>query len=251
MRRALKQMLVRLASTSFVRQILSMIFKADPELAVQVTGPAFNRSPRFSTSEPPQRLEGFEDLAFLFANTQLNHGIIALTLDEAAYLYRLVRSLRSATIAEIGRYKGGSTFLIAAAMDAESELTSYDLRVKLPGAFDYAELDRELSAVLARYALADRVHIVVADSKTAIPPERPCDLIFIDGDHRYEGVKADFEHWRSHLAPGGHLLFHDAARRPLHSYVPDVGQLVDEVLRSPGFRRVGGAGSIVHLQAVS
>lgn len=71
-----------------------------------------------------------EDLAFLFSSHQLHHGIISMAVDEAAYLFRLVRSLEAATIVEIGRSKGGSTLLLAAAMDERSRLFSYDLHVK-------------------------------------------------------------------------------------------------------------------------
>src|SRR5262245_16859053 len=35
------------------------------------------------------------------------------------------------------------------------------------------------------------------------------DLIFIDGDHRYEGVKRDFENYRPLLSPRGVMMFHD------------------------------------------
>lgn len=35
------------------------------------------------------------------------------------------------------------------------------------------------------------------------------DLIFIDGDHRYEGVKKDFENYRPLLSDRGVILFHD------------------------------------------
>ena len=35
------------------------------------------------------------------------------------------------------------------------------------------------------------------------------DLIFIDGDHRYEGVKRDFENFRPLLSKRGVILFHD------------------------------------------
>jgi len=35
------------------------------------------------------------------------------------------------------------------------------------------------------------------------------DLIFIDGDHHYEGVKRDFENYRGLLSPRGVMLFHD------------------------------------------
>jgi len=35
------------------------------------------------------------------------------------------------------------------------------------------------------------------------------DMIFIDADHSYEGVKADFENWFPLMEPGAYILFHD------------------------------------------
>jgi len=35
------------------------------------------------------------------------------------------------------------------------------------------------------------------------------DLIFIDGDHSYEGVKRDFELYQELLSPRGYIVFHD------------------------------------------
>jgi len=37
----------------------------------------------------------------------------------------------------------------------------------------------------------------------------PVDFMFIDGDHSYEGVKADFYNFKSLVKPGGHIAFHD------------------------------------------
>lgn len=37
----------------------------------------------------------------------------------------------------------------------------------------------------------------------------PIDLLFIDGDHNYEGVKADTEEFWPHVKPGGTVLLHD------------------------------------------
>lgn len=44
------------------------------------------------------------------------------------------------------------------------------------------------------------------------------DFIWIDGDHRYEAVKRDFEDWFSLLEPNGIIAFHDSA--PVTS-IPD------------------------------
>jgi predicted O-methyltransferase YrrM len=37
----------------------------------------------------------------------------------------------------------------------------------------------------------------------------PYDFIFIDADHTYESVSADWENYRPMLAPGGVFAFHD------------------------------------------
>ncbi len=42
-------------------------------------------------------------------------------------------------------------------------------------------------------------------------PGHDIDLLFIDGDHSYEGVKADIEAWLPHIKRGGHVAFHDCA----------------------------------------
>lgn len=36
------------------------------------------------------------------------------------------------------------------------------------------------------------------------------DFLFIDADHSYEGVSRDWRDWARHVAPGGHVAFHDA-----------------------------------------
>lgn len=41
-------------------------------------------------------------------------------------------------------------------------------------------------------------------------PELPLDLVFIDGDHSFEGCRADLETWWPHVKNGGMILVHDA-----------------------------------------
>lgn len=250
MKRRILHLLVAAARTPLGTRVLHAILREDPTLAREPFVQQILRSVRFRTaSELPESLDGFEDLAFLFSSNQFNFGLALMPFDEAAYLYRLTRRLGPATIAEIGRFKGGSTFLIAAAMDESSELWSYDLHVKLTQEVRGAELDEELRDALRRYGLDERVHLVVADSRSAEPPPQPCDLVYVDGDHSYEGVRGDYDHWRRFVRPGGNLLFQDAAApREFSTRHEGVARLMEEIAIEDGryFTRVGGAGSIVH-----
>jgi predicted O-methyltransferase YrrM len=191
----------------------------------------------------PDRLDAFEDLTFLFTSTILAHGVASLRLDEAAYLHRLVRETQPETVVEIGRFRGGSTVIIAAALD-RGVLHSYDIEVRQGR--DGVELDRQLAGVLERYGLADRVRLHVADSRSAEPPSGPIGILFVDGDHSEEGVRADFEHWAPQLGPGGHLLFHDAVDAPdfVSPSVPGPARVANSI--GDDYERLPGAGSIAH-----
>jgi predicted O-methyltransferase YrrM len=192
----------------------------------------------------PERISGFEDLAFLFGSTILAHGIASLRFDEGAYLYRVVRDLHPRRAVEIGRFRGGSTFLIAAALE-NGVLHSYDIETRQGRAGD--ELDSQLVTALERYGLSDRVRLHVVDSQKADFPEPEIDLLFIDGDHQEDAVRADFERWAPLLRPGAHLLFHDAVDAPdfVPPYEPGPALVAAEV--DEAFERREAAGSLAHL----
>jgi cephalosporin hydroxylase len=42
----------------------------------------------------------------------------------------------------------------------------------------------------------------------------PVDVLFIDGDHTFQGVKSDFEMYRHLVRPGGLIAFHDICDHP-------------------------------------
>jgi len=70
--------------------------------------------------------------------------------------------------------------------------------------------------------------------------QRPIDLIFIDGDHSYTGVKRDWELFAPHVRPFGIVVFHDTIwdLPPWREWArADMGvpRLVDE-LREQGFQ---------------
>lgn len=202
----------------------------------------------------PESIDGFEDLSFLFASNQLSHGIASLQLDEAALLYRLAKHVPPGGVfVEIGRFKGGSTLMLASALQEGARLWSYDFHVALRPDLTGPQLDAELRTALDRYGLSDRVELVVGDSRVADPPPTAPSAIFVDGDHTYEGARADHERWSELLAPGGDLLFHDAVDAGGYgNQYPGIERLVGEIERGdPRFARRPDTGSIAHFVRVA
>jgi glycosyltransferase involved in cell wall biosynthesis/SAM-dependent methyltransferase len=68
-------------------------------------------------------------------------------------------------------------------------------------------------------------------------------MVFLDGDHEYEGVIADLRTLRDFLAPGTPVLCHD------YHGIEGVRRAVDEALESPYFRMMGLFAGCALLQA--
>ena len=69
---------------------------------------------------------------------------------------------------------------------------------------------------------------------------RPIRLLWVDGDHTYQGTSEDLRLYGRHLAPGGIVAFHDV----LHAYEGPVRVFVEDVLRSDAYGPAGVCGSI-------
>jgi predicted O-methyltransferase YrrM len=147
----------------------------------------------------PIATEGFEYLAWLFTCDSRNRGLIRQGFDEAALLWKAVNAT-SGNILEIGRNLAGSTVLLAAASEPDREIYSIDNRSnEQPACKDY----------LARPENKIRVHLLVADSRVPLLSLR-FGLLFIDGDHTFEGALADVAaHWNS-AGKAALVAFHDA-----------------------------------------
>ena len=212
--------------------------------------------------------EGFEDLAWIFTCDSRNRGLIRQGFDEAAILWKAVKAT-SGNILEIGRNLAGSTVLLAAAAGPDREIYSIDNR---------SHEDRACKDYLGRAANKGRVHLMVADSRVPLPNLR-FGLLFIDGDHTFEGVLADVvAHWNALQSSGEKpalAAFHDAlpndnfkwrdADRKLNrrwvrlknkfrerqkpdvapGYEPDVFKVCDELIRQGLATKWRSAGSML------
>jgi predicted O-methyltransferase YrrM len=192
-----------------------------------------------SFSEMPDRPpQNFEDLCWMFESNQTNKGLVLLELDEAVYLFRLVRGKPSARILEIGRWRGGSTFLFAVASDQNAAITSIDIA---------PENDRLLQDALEKTNLAHKVQLLVGPSAEADVGTQLYDLLFFDGDHSHEGARRDYDHWKKTVKAGGHLALHNAAwGRPftnVHSGSRDVAEEIS-ARDQQFFRREPDVGSL-------
>jgi predicted O-methyltransferase YrrM len=217
-----RRLLHELARTSAGRRVLMVLLKDEQTLrfVYQDLSNRLSAEASFERDRPSDpRLGGFEDCVWVFSSNQLNHGLSRLSISEGAYLYRLARSLRGGRIAELGRFRGGSTFLLAT---TGAQVLSLDLDSPPQRANDTS-----LSAALAFFGLRDRVRLELADSRSYPVEEESCDLVFVDADHHYEAVRADVDTWLPALNDGGHLVLHDAAPGTLGC--EGVARLADEL----------------------
>lgn len=243
---ALRRLLVGVARTSPGRRVLAAMLADDAVLRDVLN----SLSDRLAAESPfRERPAGdaahgtrpFEDCVHLLSSNVINHGVSRLMIDEAAYLYRLIRSLDRPSVVEIGRHRGGTTFLLAA---AGARVLSVDLDPVV------AEHDRLLVQELEQARLAGQVDLAIGDSRTFSVDGGPYDVVFVDGDHSYEGARADVEHWLPAVAPGGHLVLHDARipqpRRPWTDpwKVEGTHRVCAELLDDDRLALAGSAGTI-------
>ncbi len=83
---------------------------------------------------------------------------------------------------------------------------------------DFFEVERLDTKAI--YMLGDSAKIAAQWKNTGIK----FSMIFIDGDHSYEGIKADILGWEPYLKSGGYFLFHD--------YMGGVQLAVDELIKN-------------------
>jgi predicted O-methyltransferase YrrM len=159
------------------------------------------------------------------------------TPAERALLRKLAAG--AGTIVEIGAFEGVSTRLMRDAMPCDGHLYAVDPFIVNRYGFcvQHAIFRHE-----AGRSTNGHVILMRQFSNEAIASWRePIDLLFLDGDHTFEGVTRDFREWGRHVRRGGIILVHTSEQSPAKSVPMSCGpyRLVHEVVpHETGFRVV-------------
>jgi cephalosporin hydroxylase len=172
-------------------------------------------------------------------------------------LMALVRRLRPAVVVEIGTYRGGTLRCWAAMCPESTAFVSVDLP---GGSFGGGCSDEEAARFKDFLKPGQTLTTIRADSHA---PEtlaevrralagRPVDFLFIDGDHSYAGVKADYEMYSGLVRPGGLIGFHDIVPHPhspdcrVHEFWAEMKKLPSarELVDRDGYDTWGGIGVV-------
>jgi predicted O-methyltransferase YrrM len=149
-----------------------------------------------------------------------------MTPLERLLLYRLgLQQPAGAVLLEVGSYLGASAcFLVAAAEEIGGQVHCVDTWRNEGMSEGFRDTWQEFRTNTERYAsliIPHRGHSV--DVAGAFDGQ--LDLLFIDGDHSYEGCRSDALAWLPHLKPGGIIVMHD------YDWAEGVQRVVAELIR--------------------
>lgn len=153
------------------------------------------------------------------------HGATDLHLGDGLVLYALIQHMRAKNCVCIG---SGGGFIPRIMTQARKDLHEQGIFTGDPGiswgdiGVTYVvdacngiggpnDLERETSFFRSVF----QPRFIKATSEEAyynffVPQDIKIDVLFIDGDHSYEGVKLDFELYSKLLAPKGVVILHDS-----------------------------------------
>ena len=175
-----------------------------------------------------------------------------LTENEARFLGLLAACVPGkGAIVEIGSFQGRSTVMLATvaghygrgpvvAIDPHKSDILFNLEAN-PEASSYQDFLKHIRAA----GVSNHVESQVAPSKEVAKTwNRVIRVLWIDGDHSYEGAKGDLDGFLPHVEPFGVVAFHDA----LNVFPGPIRVFVEDVLGSDRFGPAGFVHSIAWAQ---
>ena len=159
----------------------------------------------------------------------------SITAEEACHLAAITSALGARRILEIGTFDGNTALVLAANMKDPGEVVTVDLPpdFAIENRESLTYLDGEFNLTprtqLARqyrsHPLSSRIRQVYGDSAALdwSTLGGPFDLVFIDGCHSEDYVRADSLHAMQVLNAGGVVIWHD------YGAIPEVSKVVDQL----------------------
>jgi predicted O-methyltransferase YrrM len=148
---------------------------------------------------------------FVFSNPLIRPLQVPSELHRFA---EIVASICPESVLEIGTFQGGTLCMFARLSAPRATIISIDL----PGG-KFGGGQTSLRSLLYHMfgRVFQRMHLIRGDSHSEEVSAKvehitqSLDVLFIDGDHTYEGVKHDFLSYSALVRPGGIVAFHDIA----------------------------------------
>lgn len=148
----------------------------------------------------------FSDAAQLIQPWQFREEMLGLAKE--------IESLNAKVIVEIGTANGGTLFMATRLAQPDATIVSIDLPGGKFGG-GYPEWKTPYYSAFARKT--QQLFLIRGNSQEDATYERlvkilngrKIDYLFIDGDHSYEGVKADYVRYKDLVRSGGKIGFHD------------------------------------------
>lgn len=106
---------------------------------------------------------------------------------------------------EIGMAQGGTSFLLKESINTLTLLVCID--IYLHNVFILEAFNKRGCSL--KFLEGSSTEPTIKQSVIDALAGRKLDILFIDGDHSYDGVKADFQSYRDLVADGGLIVFHD------------------------------------------
>ena len=195
-----------------------------------------------------------KDISFASAKKLVDQFDGWLSPREEKFLYRAAKHApKGGSIVEIGSWQGKSTTCLAYGTMAGHQVNVYAIdphEGSIEQKDQLAKLENKSS--LSKFkqnvkkARIDKtvIPIIKKSEDAAKEWKMPISFLWIDGDHRYEVAKSDFDLYSPFVIEKGIIAFHDSTQN-------NVPRVVYESFKKKGFRNICLVDSIAYAQKIS
>ena len=174
------------------------------------------------------------------------------SFEEMTLLYELGKATKDGCIIEVGSYRGRSTMALGRgsmdghrvpvfAIEPHEEFTGI-----LGGQFGPDDRAAFFRAMLDSQCYEIVRLINLSSEQVTTHWTKPVALLWLDGDHSYEGVSRDMCCWSPHLTANAIVAFHDSTDRNIGPH-----KVIDELLETGLFRKTAVVSKLTVLMKVS